>query len=614
MNFIDDDFLLALELQEQLDRDSWQPSQSVAKPSANLSIVDESWETIDPNPDIRELFLQFNEEFFWGRLAGIEVKWSPRMTLCAGLCVYERRGGLCSVRLSLPLLKLRPRRDLVETLLHEMIHAYLFITDNNKDHDGHGPEFHKHMYRINDATGTKISVYHNFHDEVDHFRQHWWRCNGPCQTRKPYFGYVKRAMNRAPSERDPWWKDHKNMCNGTYVKIKEPEGYGKKKSKDKSENKEKKETNKERKETDLGKAGKKTNPDIRSFLGKGQRLQSEGSQKKMVINGVLTTVDKTGKPSTSKPDNDNHGNKHITSKSVVKDSPKKTVRTSVNAITTSGEISDKELLRQKKFAELMLSDSDDDDLILCDGPEIREKSNESNGKYDNADVKQKNYLNNSTNEKCFDESNYDSNSSANMDHTESIKTKDLMTQVNSKQNNDKSLPKLNSDPISQLTRTSSVDSEVASKVRSVWANKQFGSSLKILDPKADSPSLIPNISLSQVLVNSQNKSQGHSFRNDHYQGHSSENSNYISQSYPSGNGQNKSEKYSSGKRLSGDDMTGSRKKQKIDQESKIDEVFRKINNKQNENCDPSNANCPVCNKSVPSVNINQHLDQCLGMN
>ena len=36
---------------------------------------------------------------------------------CAGLCVYEGRGGLCSIRLSEPLLKLRPRKDLVETLL-----------------------------------------------------------------------------------------------------------------------------------------------------------------------------------------------------------------------------------------------------------------------------------------------------------------------------------------------------------------------------------------------------------------------------------------------------------------------------------------------------------------
>lgn len=33
------------------------------------------------------------------------------------MCCYEGRGGLCSVRLSLPLLKLRPRKDLVETLL-----------------------------------------------------------------------------------------------------------------------------------------------------------------------------------------------------------------------------------------------------------------------------------------------------------------------------------------------------------------------------------------------------------------------------------------------------------------------------------------------------------------
>ncbi len=27
-----------------------------------------------------------------------------------------------------------------------------------QDHDGHGPEFHKHMYRINQATGTRLLV------------------------------------------------------------------------------------------------------------------------------------------------------------------------------------------------------------------------------------------------------------------------------------------------------------------------------------------------------------------------------------------------------------------------------------------------------------------------
>eukprot|EP00731_Ephydatia_muelleri_P038318 Em0718g3a len=124
------------------------------------------------------------------------------MTLCAGVCSYEGRGGLCSVRLSSPLLKLRPRRDLVQTLLHEMIHAYLFVTANNKDHDAHGPNFLEHMHRINHITGAKITVYHSFHNEVNEYRQHWWRCTGPCRNRPPYYGFVKRAMNRAPSPQD----------------------------------------------------------------------------------------------------------------------------------------------------------------------------------------------------------------------------------------------------------------------------------------------------------------------------------------------------------------------------------------------------------------------------
>ncbi|KAM3861492.1 DNA-dependent metalloprotease SPRTN [Diretmus argenteus] len=259
---MDQDLLLAIQLQEQfdgeyeaslLDDNGFGPNSKKRRVEAAaaagggsdvipcdrpLSIVDESWEMMDPSPDVRAMFLEFNHMFFWGKLSGVEVKWSPRMTLCAGVCSYEGRGGLCSIRLSEPLLKLRPRKNLVETLLHEMIHALLFVTQNNRDRDGHGPEFCKHMSRINKASGTNITVYHTFHDEVDLYRQHWWRCDGPCQNRKPYFGYVKRAMNRAPSAQDPWWGDHQRTCGGTYTKVKEPEGYGKKgkagNSKDKS--------------------------------------------------------------------------------------------------------------------------------------------------------------------------------------------------------------------------------------------------------------------------------------------------------------------------------------------------------------------------------------------
>lgn len=229
-----DDYAFALQLQEQLeqeDKDAITETQLGRVVERPLGIVDGRWELIDPTPDIRVLFQEFNKEFFWQRLASVEVRWSPRMTSCAGICVYEGRGGLCSVRLSQPLLKLRPRSDLIETLLHEMIHAYLFVTNNDRDHDGHGPEFLKHMHRINSATGAHLSVYHNFHDEVASHKQHWWRCDGRCQARPPYFGYVKRAMNRAPSDNDPWYGQHMLTCGGTFHKIKEPPGYQDKKDK-----------------------------------------------------------------------------------------------------------------------------------------------------------------------------------------------------------------------------------------------------------------------------------------------------------------------------------------------------------------------------------------------
>lgn len=38
-------------------------------------------------------------------------------------------------------------------------------------------------------------------------------------------------MNRAPSPRDRWWDQHQHSCGGSYSKVKEPENYGKKKTK-----------------------------------------------------------------------------------------------------------------------------------------------------------------------------------------------------------------------------------------------------------------------------------------------------------------------------------------------------------------------------------------------
>ncbi|NXJ93058.1 SPRTN protein, partial [Corythaixoides concolor] len=190
---------------------------------------------------------------------------------CAGVCRYEGKGGMCSIRLSEPLLKLRPRKDLVETLLHEMIHALLFVTNNDKDRESHGPEFCKHMRRINRLTGANVTIYHSFHDEVDLYRQHWWRCNGPCRNRKPYFGYVKRSMNRAPSARDFWWVEHQESCGGTFTKVKEPENFSKK-SKEKTQPA--KLPNSE--STNKGRTQTRDTQDLMPFSGKGYRLGGGG--------------------------------------------------------------------------------------------------------------------------------------------------------------------------------------------------------------------------------------------------------------------------------------------------------------------------------------------------
>jgi len=45
-----------------------------------------------------------------------------------------------------------------ETITTNHVWAVVLKFSVLQDHDGHGPEFHKHMYRINGETGTNISV------------------------------------------------------------------------------------------------------------------------------------------------------------------------------------------------------------------------------------------------------------------------------------------------------------------------------------------------------------------------------------------------------------------------------------------------------------------------
>lgn len=56
-------------------------NDSKKKSHKEASIVDSSWEYIDPTPDVHALFIQFDNRFFWGKLRSVEVRWSRRMTL-----------------------------------------------------------------------------------------------------------------------------------------------------------------------------------------------------------------------------------------------------------------------------------------------------------------------------------------------------------------------------------------------------------------------------------------------------------------------------------------------------------------------------------------------------
>ncbi|CAO3587308.1 unnamed protein product [Absidia cylindrospora] len=246
---LDDGLDPDLALARRLQKEENDKQNQVASPSSSVStstacdVTDE----FDPNPDLHGLFLAFNDLYFSGKLSMVEVKWSKRMTLCAGTCRYQSAAGLCTVTLSEALLKFRPKSDMIDTLLHEMIHALLFVTKRFDNHESHGPEFLREADRINKLAGTNITVYHTFHDEVKHYKTHVWKCNGPCQHRAPYFGKVSRSMNRPPQKADRWFADHQSSCGGTFEKISSPTPPP---GKDKKQKKQKKEEELNKKMTD----------------------------------------------------------------------------------------------------------------------------------------------------------------------------------------------------------------------------------------------------------------------------------------------------------------------------------------------------------------------------
>lgn len=167
--------------------------------------------------DIHAMFELFNAQYFANSLNGVYVEYSKKMTRCAGTCTFFGPRGGCRIGLSEPLLSLRSPEDTVSTLLHEAIHASLFLKFGveRDSSDGHGPRFLAEAERISKLSGVAITVFHNFTDEVEAHLRHWWTCSSCGRV-------IKRAMNRAPAPADLWWPEHARACNGHFEKTHEP--------------------------------------------------------------------------------------------------------------------------------------------------------------------------------------------------------------------------------------------------------------------------------------------------------------------------------------------------------------------------------------------------------
>ena len=134
-------------------------------------------------PDLESLFIRLNRDLFDNQVPIVPVKWSGRMTRSAGLFWWkqhlgQRKGDLeCGIRLSWPLLGDRPHADLLATLAHEMIHAWVALYLEDLRH-GHGVLFKTKMAEVNRMQSEfVVTQHHSFTEEVQRHTKYRWDCN-----------------------------------------------------------------------------------------------------------------------------------------------------------------------------------------------------------------------------------------------------------------------------------------------------------------------------------------------------------------------------------------------------------------------------------------------------
>lgn len=142
----------------------------------------------------RDLFDQLNSSYFYSKLPSmLRVRWGLPGTVNNELGnfkfpIYDVNIKPVTWRPSNDCINLKRscvksfarRRSVISTLLHEMIHAYVYYYYDLKhsyDQGGHGYKFVKHMLRVSHESNVGISHIAHALCKVDVKNYGYWRCN-----------------------------------------------------------------------------------------------------------------------------------------------------------------------------------------------------------------------------------------------------------------------------------------------------------------------------------------------------------------------------------------------------------------------------------------------------
>lgn len=160
----------------------------------------------EPLPNLYEVFRIYNEKYFDNVIRGFAFRWCGQLRSIAGRArTYPHRW----ISLSKEIHVGRTMKIMVETLLHEMVHAYLFCISDREAMD-HGPRFLEVMNDVNARSGLSIAVFDN--GGLNHIMhlQTIWQCTN-CKEE------MVRLRPVRPNDKSV--KNHAKTCSGSWVVV-----------------------------------------------------------------------------------------------------------------------------------------------------------------------------------------------------------------------------------------------------------------------------------------------------------------------------------------------------------------------------------------------------------